>query len=141
VSGRLPFVARHKYAHMVAEEATVWDRFIEKFPGRFDSVDYDFRVGGGQTELPFEEENYVRMAKMLSQMRIDALCWNGEQPTIIEVKDRAVLSAIGQLQGYKILFEQNLEYFLSPAMLMVCSTITRDVESVFAEMKIPVEVV
>jgi hypothetical protein len=126
---------------MVADEAAVWDRFIEKFPGRFDSVDYDFRVGEGETKLPFEEENYVRMAKMLSQLRIDALCWNGDQSTIIEVKERAVLSAIGQLQGYKILFVKDLENFLSPQLLMVCSVITEDVKHVFQTVKIPVEVV
>jgi len=141
MSGRLPYVKRRKYPHMIQEEAMIWDRFVDKFPKRYTSVDYDFRVGEGQqTELPFPE-NYERMITMLTQHRIDALAWIGDFPTIIEVKNRAVLSTIGQLIGYKTLFENDFPHIEKPGTLCVCASISKDVKNVFDAQEIPVEVV
>ena len=141
MSGRLPYRSRRKYTHMTGEDKAVWDRFIMKFPKAFDSVDYDFRVGEGeQLQLEFDEK-IQRMVTMLSQLRIDAIGWNGEQPTIVEVKPRAVVSALGQIQGYKILFMRQFPKISAPLTLMVCEVISLDVQHVFDEMKIPVEVV
>jgi hypothetical protein len=126
---------------MVGEDKLIWDRFILKFPDRFESVDYDFRVGEGeQLVLPLDE-NYQRMVKMLTQLRIDVIGWIGDKPTIVEVKPRAVTSALGQLQGYKILFLREFSHIAEPSLLMVCEVISQDVLNVFSEMKIPVEVV
>jgi len=126
---------------MIGEDKKVWDRFVVKFPERFESVDYDFRVGDGETPSQDLEENYQRMVKMLSQHRIDAIGWIGDEPTIIEVKPRAVISALGQLQGYRILFTNEFSRFGIPGLLMVCEVISQDVRRVFQEMKIPIEVV
>ena len=141
MSGRLSYGSRRKYTHMVGDDVDVWNRFIVKFPDRFETVDYDFRVGDGQ-QLDIElGENYQRMAKMLSQLRIDALCWNGELPTIVEVKPRCVITALGQLQGYKILFVKEFKNIISPELLMVCEVISNDVLHVFKESRISVEIV
>ena len=141
MSGRLTYATRRKYPHMSVEDKLVWDRFVGKFPDRFDSVDYDFRVGEGE-QLQLElDETFQRMVTMLSQLRIDAIGWNGEQPTIIEVKPRAIVSALGQIQGYRILFVKEFPQIKAPKTLMVCETISQDVKLIFDEMKIPVEVV
>jgi len=137
MSGRLPYVKRRKYPHMIAEEAEVWERFVEKFPDRFDSVDYDFRVGEGQ-KIQYEyPAKYERMIKMLSQHRIDVVGWNKEKPTIVEVKDRAILSTIGQLMGYHTLFVIEFSNLEKPDFLCICNSISGDVIIVFKEMKIP----
>jgi len=141
MSGRLVYGVRNKYPHMTGEDKAVWDRFVVKFPNRFDSVDYDFRVGeGDQLQLELDE-TFQRMVTMLSQLRIDAIGWNGEQPTIVEVKPRAIVSALGQIQGYKVLFMREFKKIKAPDTLMVCEMISPDVKHVFDEMKIPVEVV
>jgi len=141
MSGRLPYVSRRKYPHMTGEEADVWDRFVVKFPVRFDSVDYDFRVGRG--EIPPEDYpvNYARMVTNLSQLRIDTLGWNGEQPTIVEVKGRASISALGALTGYRVLFVRDLPSIRVPRLLLVCGSITDDALHVFQSVGIPVEIV
>jgi len=105
MEGRLIYGKRELYPHMRPEETDTWNRFVVKFPDRFDTVDYDFRVGLGAPVAENEEDNYRRMIKMLSQKRIDALAWNDDLPTIIEVKVRTGLSALGQVLGYKILLE------------------------------------
>ncbi len=141
MSGRLPYVTRRKYPHMIAEEAEIWGRFVNNYPDRFDSVDYDFRVGEGQQlELEFPE-NYGRMITMLSQHRIDVLGWVGEQPTIVEVKARAVISTLGQLIGYGVLFLEGFKSLGVPDLLCVCGSITEDVKFVFKDQGIPVVIV
>jgi hypothetical protein len=141
MSGRLPYGPRRTYPHMTGEEAEVWDRFLVKFPGRFDSVDYDFRVGHGEVAPEGFEENYSRMVTQLSQLRIDALAWNGEKPTIIEVKGRAAISALGALTGYRVLFVRDLPALRVPDIMLVCASITDDALHVFQSIGIPVEVV
>lgn len=141
MSGRLVYGPRQKYPHMIGEDKIVWDRFVEKFPKRFESVDYDFRVGEGEKILDELNENYQKMVKMLSQLRIDALGWNGEQPTIVEVKPRTVVSALGQLLGYRTLFVKEFTNIVAPELLMVCGVVSQDVLVVFQEHKIPIEVV
>jgi hypothetical protein len=135
--GRLPYVKRRKYPHMIAEEVVIWERFVDLFPNRFDSVDYDFRIGvGQQMELDFPE-NYGRMVTMLTQHRIDVLGWVGEQPTIVEVKDRAILSTIGQMIGYRTLFVKDYNNLKIPNLLCVCGSISRDVITVFTDQQFP----
>jgi hypothetical protein len=126
---------------MLAEDKSIWDRFLLKFPGRFESVEYDLRVGQGATPAEELEENYARMVTQLSQLRIDVLAWAGDQPTIIEIKPRAVVAAVGQLQAYRILFIRDFQKVVRPNLLMVCETISRDVTEVFLSVGIPVEVV
>lgn len=126
---------------MRPEETDTWQRFVVKFPDRFDTIDYDFRVGLGATVSEKEEDSYRRMVTMLSQKRIDALAWNDESPTIIEVKVRTGLSALGQVLGYKVLLEKHFPNFKKAKMLIVCRYIAQDDLDVLQESKIPVEVV
>ncbi len=141
MAGRLPYAIRPKYPHMLAEDKVIWDRYLVKFPERFESVEYDFRVGEGATPAEELEENYVHMVTMLSQLRIDVLAWVGDQPTIIEIKPRAVVAAIGQLQAYGILFTRDFPAVKKPNLLLVCETISRDVSEVFLSVGITVDVV
>ncbi len=141
MAGRLPYVKRKVYPHMVGEEIEIWGRFVDKFPDRFESVDYDFRVGEG-IELPGEdEENYARMAKMLSQKRIDVIGWIGDSPTIIEVKKRVGLSTLGQVLGYQSLFKKEFYHLRTPDLLVVCEMISPDDRYVLEKSDIKIEVV
>lgn len=126
---------------MLEDEKNVWERFMDRYPDKFETVDYDFRVGKG-TEIEGEPgEPWPRMAKMLSQKRIDVIGWVGDSPTIIEVKRRVGLSALGQVLGYKLLFMKDLEHFPEPKLLVVCETISEDDHLVLEGSNVPVEVV
>lgn len=126
MAGRLPYVKRRFYPHMVGEEIMVWNRFVDQDPKRFETVDYDFRVGEGIPILPGEEENFARMAKMLSQKRIDVIGWVGDSPTIIEVKGRVGLSTLGQVLGYRTLFTKEFVNIPVPELMVVCEIISDD---------------
>lgn len=141
MAGSLVYGSRYRYPHMVGEDKIIWNRFIEKFPDRFETVDYDFRVGQGILPDPGWPEFIKRDAKALSQKRIDALAWNGEDPTIIEVKKRVGLSTLGQVLGYFQLFIDAHKKIKKPKLLVVCEMIGRDDLLVLKRNKIPVEIV
>ena len=141
MAGRLPYRTRRKYTHMVGDESKVWNRFIVKFPGRFDTVDYDFRVGEGMPYQDDWEDNIRRMVTALTQKRIDVVGWNGDRPTIIEVKVRAGLSALGQILGYVALFKLELPKINFPRAMIVCEVTTADDLKIFKSQSIPVEIV
>jgi len=140
MAGRLPYLKRRKYPHMIGENAEIWNKFIDKYPGRFDTVDYDFRVGSGMVLNPAWPESVQRDAKALTQKRIDVLAWKGEKPTIIEVKRRVGLSALGQVLGYRILFRGEFRNLGDPAVLVLTSAIGADDEKVLEASGVPVEV-
>jgi len=139
--GRLPYVKRRFYPHMVGDEIEIWGRFVDKFPDRFDSVDYDFRVGEGIVLHGEEEEAYKRMATMLSQKRIDVIGWVGDHPSIIEVKKRVGLSTLGQVLGYRVLFLKDFQHFGFPELLVVCAMVSPDDHFVLEKNKVEIEVV
>lgn len=139
--GRFTYSKRRKYPHMVGEDGTVWERFIDRFPDRFDSVDYDWRVGEGMDLSPLWDDSTKRMATMISQKRIDVVGWNENFPTLIEVRLRIGLGILGQILGYKALFERDFPNFLKPRLLVVCEVISNDDLAVMGTYDIPVEVV
>ena len=59
----------------------------------------------------------------------------------MEVKARAVISTLGQLIGYRVLFLEGFRNMGDPKLLCVCGSITKDVKFVFAMQGIPFEVV
>ncbi len=141
MAGRLQYGKRYKYPHMIGDDAIIWERFMNLFPERFETVDYDFRVGSGVPIPAGEAENYARMMTMLSQKRIDVIGWKNESPTIIEVKRRVGLGALGQVFGYRILFKKDFKNIKKPELLIVCEEITVDDRVVLEVSGVPVEVV
>jgi len=126
---------------MIGEDLIVWNRFVDRFPHRFDSVDYDWRVGQGMALQESWEDTIKRMATMITQKRIDVIGWNGEVPTIIEVKKNVNTGTLGQILTYQYLFEREFPHFPKPSLLVVCGQMDVDDMSVLGGFQIPVEVV
>jgi len=141
MSGRYPYQRRTSYPHMIGEDMKVWERFISKFPTRFESVDYDWRVGQGMELLPWWQDSIKRMATMITQKRIDVLAWSVELPTIIEVKRAVNISTLGQILGYQILFVKDFPHISKPELLVVCEFIGVDDSVVLDAYNVSVEVV
>lgn len=105
------------FTHMSAHERAIWTRWLRQGGGQFAPFHYDIRVGNG-LQMPAGSSGYaVRSAYALTTKRIDALFRRGDTTTIIEVKPRAGLSAIGQLIGYRDLYRQTPDF---PERLICC---------------------
>ena len=122
-----------KYAHMKEYEAQIWDRFLRVMPWSPVRVTYDLRLGVG-TVLPPETPEWVRrMAYSLSTKRVDAVVETRHEVYICEVKQRAGMSALGQLLGYEALYVSQFKPRRSVVLVLICEVVEPDMESVYGQ--------
>ncbi len=124
--GKFNYELLRRYPHMIGEDSAVWQRFIHHFPDRFDTVNYDVKVGSGVNTDSIPEKKYQTYWQQLTKKRIDVIAYKNNIITIIEVKNKASLFTLGQILGYKFLFERSDPNNISVETLIVCSSISPD---------------
>ena len=124
--GKYNYEIRHKYPHMIGEDSEIWTRFVYKFPGRFDTVNYDIKVGSG-IDSPRITNNKMRTYwQNLTKKRIDVVAFKDNITTIIEVKKKIRLFTLGQILGYHFLYLREHVQERPVNMLIVGGTIDLD---------------
>lgn len=103
---RVKYGIRRNYAHMIGEDKQVWERFVRENPDYFDEVEYDVHVGKGMTMPDDWSESDLVWAKQLTQKRIDVIGFLDDRIILVEVKRRINLATLGQVLGYKFLYER-----------------------------------
>ena len=88
--------------------------------------DYNFRIGNGFDPGPAWPEEQRQNAILNSKKRIDALAYRAGQVSIIEVKDRAILSAIGQLVSYRQLWRRDFPGTPIETLILVANRVDPD---------------
>ena len=89
------------------ETAIIRD-FLSAHGAEYDRLSFSVRVGVGLTPDPSHLPGIQKNTVDSSRKRIDILLWQGDQPTIAEVKQRVNPAALGQLQTYRHLWlEEN----------------------------------
>jgi len=129
--GKFNYEERFKYPHLIGEDTFVWSRFIQKFPKRFDTVDYDVKVGKGADTESIPSEKDREFWAVLTKKRIDVIGYKNNLATIVEVKKRATLFTLGQVLGYRFLYLREHPEIGTVRTLVVCSLITPDDIAVF----------
>lgn len=112
---------RFRYPGMLADEILVYRVWLSLHQGEYDNFQYNVRLGPIQDPGPNFSQSVRDQTILANQLRIDAVAWQGQQPTIIEVKRRATAANIGQLTTY---FHQWVSENLSqsqPKLLLVCA--------------------
>ena len=141
MAGKFNYEKRHKYPHLLGEDKYVWNRFIDKFPNRFDTVDYDLHVGKGIQSLEETPHPFSDQWRQLTMKRIDVVGWKNQQPTIIEVKGKVGLDTLGQVLGYRYLFKKAFPEIPGSALLVVCSSCGPDDAEILNHYGISFEIV
>lgn len=95
----------NKYPHMSKADSEIWNRFITKYPDMFTQVQYDFHVGDAPPFNTLTDDGEDLNQDMLYRKRIDVLGYKDDKVFIIELKPNAGLGTIGQVKGYKMLFD------------------------------------
>ncbi|MBA7604760.1 hypothetical protein ES703_11886 [subsurface metagenome] len=124
--GRFNYEFRHKYPHLIGEDTEVWNRFILKYPDKFDTVDYDVKVGLGAETTPIEDQTSKDYWANLTKKRIDVIGYKNNLVTIVEVKKRASLFTLGQILGYRFLYLREFPELPSVRTLIVAAQISQD---------------
>ena len=130
--------AAPSFPGLPAPEAVVLDNWLAAHRGEFSRLEFNVRIGAGVDPGPAFDQVTRSQAIRNTQRRIDAVVWKGGAPTLVEVKVRAGLSAIGQLLGYDALWTAEARSSVAPALAVICNTHSPDIEPVAAKYGISV---
>lgn len=108
-------------------DLAVWRRFLLLRPTMFDRFEYQVRVGKGQPLPASATDADQRNWAALTEKRVDAIGFNADGITIIEVKPRGGPSALGQALVYRDLYREKFRPAQTLSALVVCSYIDDDV--------------
>ena len=122
--------------HMLDTDVPVWYRFLEVYGHLFKSIWYDVYIGGPfytkkELEDPIKRMWYQNLAK-----RIDVLCETRNEIWIIEVSAEPTLRPMGQLLSYQILWNLDPKVILPEKLVLVASSIDKDLLTVAGALSI-----
>ena len=118
---------RLRFPGLLPREVLVLKAWLVLHEKEYDRFDYNVRLGEGTDPGPTFADDVRKMAIMNSQKRVDAVAFKSDQPTLIEVKDRAGFSAVGQIVGYDALWRKQFPTSPAPKLLMVCNRFAPDI--------------
>lgn len=96
---------RTHYPHMRQDEARIWTKFLKQTDLEFTRVIYDLHLGTGVLPLPSDPDYMRRLLSAVTKKRVDAVGETADAIWIFEVKPRISMSALGQLETYVELYE------------------------------------
>jgi hypothetical protein len=106
---------------MRPREAAVMRNFLKQFEDAYDHFDYNVRIGPSRDVGP-DYPDYVRkMAMQSSQLRLDAIAWDGDHATLIELKHYAWPGGVQQLALYGMVWAAENPQLPKPKLLLVCT--------------------
>jgi hypothetical protein len=132
---------RLKYPGLLPREIIVLRAWLRLHESEYDRFDFNYRVGTGFDPGPSISASIRQMAIDNSKKRIDAVGYQGNSVTLIEVKDRAGFSAVGQLVGYLHLWQVEHPTDAAPRLLLVVNRTQQDIGLVAARAGIALELV
>ena len=107
------------YPHLSRKETEIWNRFIQKYPEKFDSVDYDVVCGTGHEVDEDLEEPWASNSRYLGKYKIDVVAYSGEKHYVVEIRPSAGPSAIGSSLSYAVLYEAKWDYKIEAEPVLV----------------------
>jgi len=124
---------------MMPEDAPVWRGYLAVHEGEDVTYEYDVKVGTPIDGLGDMPEPFAANAELLSKKRIDVVAETPDAIFIIEIKDEASWSAIGQALGYRLLYTRDFEPEKPVVPVVVARTFSPDLIYILTELQIPFE--
>ena len=121
-----PYGKRSSYPHMKPGDVAIWERFIDKFPEAYDTVEYDFPLGSPPAFDTVVNQETQGDALLLYKLKIDVVGHKGDTTDIIEVKPLAGGSALGQVMKYQDLFIRDFKPSRDPDAVVITDAVTDD---------------
>lgn len=126
--------------HMAERDIPLFATFYNTPEGQsYDAWEFDVLVGDPEEPGAFYPANVRRQALYLNALKIDAIGWFLNTPTLIECKPNAGLGAIGQVLGYREWYR--IIFGIQPGMKIVCQRMTRQIQTLCAINEIAVRIV
>lgn len=122
-----------KYPGLKLVESLMVDEFWERYRTAYTAAAYNVRVGRGRPVLEGVEEEFARDWQMSTQLRIDVLLWDGEELTVVEVKELADAEAFGQAYLYKRLLRRTYQTAVPIRSAVLCRDAHPDLVGEYVE--------
>lgn len=132
---------RAAYPALNVDEVLVWKAWLVLNQQFYQSFDYNVRIGDGQDPGPSFADNIRQMAIQITQLRLDAVGYQGNIPTIFEVKRRAGPQNVGQLMTYDAVWRNKGYTQVNPRLMLVCATYNPNIMPVLRDTGINLAVV
>ena len=119
-------------SHMRPSEVALFYRFLDSNPLPEATYRFDFRLGQGMTIDPDWPPEIARMARALTQRRVDVLATTPAGSWVLEIKERAGPSAVGQLLTYRELYMLQERPRQAPRLGIIADRNSYDMHAVYA---------
>jgi len=116
------------YPHLQPRDKEIWERFIEKYPDMYKMVQYDFRVGDPPPFNTLNDDGEDWNQDALYRLQIDVVGHKDGKIDVIELKPNAGPSTIGQIKGYKALYERDEEIKDSVGAVIITDVLRPNME-------------
>lgn len=112
--------------HMAPQDIPLFAAYYLTQEGQsYHTWEFDVLVGDPEEPGAFYPDSARRRALYINALKIDAVGWFFDTPTLIECKPNANCGAIGQVLVYQKWYE--LIFNRTPSMLIVCQRMTRQI--------------
>jgi len=119
-------------------DARVWSAALRLGLVKFDSVEYDVRLGGSGASLVDKEHQLKPMWETLLRKRVDVVGYSREGVTIVEVKPIGGFAALGQCLGYLDLWTKEKPGPAKVQAMCVCAIVDPDLVPTFQRLGVRV---
>ncbi len=124
-------LAKPSYDGMLDAVAGLWRDFLKLYGDKFETVEYNVRVGQGLDPGPSQSEEMRRMWYMVTTKRVDVVANRQNQTWVIEVEERPGLRTFGQLRAYELMLPKYYPVRDVVVAALVCRYIGFDMFGLF----------
>lgn len=130
-------MATQLFVHMMPKDIPPFCTYVFTPEGQgYTSWEFDVIVGDPDDPGPFFPMAQRQQSLYVGALKIDAIAWLYNTPTLIECKPDATLSAIGQIESYALWYE--ILYGIYPRKMIVCESMRRQVQTICTHKSIEV---
>jgi hypothetical protein len=135
------YLIQFQYPGMPRPESNLTRAWLRREGLAYDRFDFNVRLGAGRAPIAGLTPEMQRQVQMTSQLRADVVGYLGDRVDIIEVKDRARSSAMGQLLGYQVLWTQDNPGIPVRRLVVVAQSIDPDAETILRQVGVEFAIV
>jgi len=129
------------YGSLFAPEQEILRRWLKLHEDEYERFEFNVRIGPGYDPGEQHLPEIRRMAMLNTQRRIDAIAHRGAEVTVIEVKRRGSLAALGQLAGYDHFWREDHPGDQPAKLLLIAGSLAEGTDAVANRMGILINLV
>lgn len=130
-----------RFKHLLPAEVKIWNRFLSEWGSGWDWYEYDLHLGSGIEVLEYWEDKIKKLAKVLTQFRLDVVGHKAEAITIFEIKPQAGIGALGQVLAYRELYLKEFGSDIDVGLAIVTDRVGPDIEYIYSQFGIRLYIV